>query len=278
MEDSLMAGYRFWSTCSAALLATLLIVQVGSAQEKCSCKVYSLADIGDDGKLGKWVAETIPEMIQPATWKQADAKLSYFAPSKILVVNNTPAVHAQVEEFLNSLRKATSQPKRHDGQIVPAQFLPQEATPPASGVQSGPTGYPVPTSPVGPKHLFHFIIRYEGEGIIDSNVSKFAKSLIEANKENSSGQANFSYPPMASPVASAPTTVRGSSEPLNAPVVPAKLPAPQMPPADGPTSNPIPTQPSAPLYVPVPLSTVPVPPRIPTPPPPVVTPPSSNTL
>jgi len=244
-----MAGYRFWTSCSAALLATLLIVQLGSAQEKCSCKVYSLADIGDDGKLGKWVAETIPEMIQPASWKQADAKLSYFGPSKILVVNNTPAVHAQVEEFLASLRKAMPQQKRQDGQIVPAQFVPEDAPRPINAVQSGPTGYPVPMTPVGPKHLFHFIIRYEGEGIIDSNVSKFAKSLIEANKDSMSGQSvNYAYPPMASPVASAPMTVRGTSGGI--PPLPTSS-APQMPPADGPAPNPG-LPPSAPSNFPTP--------------------------
>ena len=203
-----------------------------------SCKVYSLADIGDDGKLGKWVAETIPEMIQPASWKQADAKLSYFAPSKILVVNNTPAVHAQVEEFLGSLRKAMPQPKRQDGQIVPAQFVPEDAPRPINGVQAGPAGYPVPTPPVGPKHLFHFIIRYEGEGIIDSNVSKFAKSLIEANKENSSGQANYSYPPRRRRIPwRAAMTVRGSFDPPNSTGPATRSPAPQMPPADAPAPS-----------------------------------------
>src|SRR5207244_8912884 len=42
--------------------------------------------------------------------------------------------------------------------------------------------YAVPP-PVGrPKHLFHFIIRYEGEGIIDSNVAELYKSMNKAGE------------------------------------------------------------------------------------------------
>jgi hypothetical protein len=39
--------------------------------------------------------------------------------------------------------------------------------------------YPVPPPARQPKHLFHFIIRYEGAGIIDSNVVKFMKAQSE---------------------------------------------------------------------------------------------------
>src|SRR5437016_3804139 len=43
-----------------------------------TCKVYSLSDLGDDPKLCKWIAETIPEVIQPASWKQGEAKISFY--------------------------------------------------------------------------------------------------------------------------------------------------------------------------------------------------------
>jgi hypothetical protein len=37
--------------------------------------------------------------------------------------------------------------------------------------------YPVPAPRTQPKHLFHFIIRYEGEGVIDASVVKLFKVL-----------------------------------------------------------------------------------------------------
>jgi hypothetical protein len=42
-----------------------------------------------------------------------------------------------------------------------------------------PFTYPVPPPVAQPKHLFHFIIRYEGAGIIDSNVVRFMKAQNE---------------------------------------------------------------------------------------------------
>ena len=211
-----MARNRFWLKFSLSVVAALVVVQIGRSQEpraqvvgtlgnglvgasigsgadraatSPSCKVYSLAELGDDPKLCKWIAETIPEMIQPASWKQRDAKLSYYAPSKILVINNTPTVHAQVDDFLQNLRKTLPQKAaaRIDSQVMPAQFPLQDSSRPVGSVQTGPASYPVPMSPVGPKHLFHFIIRYEGEGIIDANVAKFAKALSEQAVSNNSG-------------------------------------------------------------------------------------------
>jgi len=51
---------------------------------------------------------------------------------------------------------------KRDPHVLPAQFAPPAER--VGPVQSGPTGYPVPYPPMTPKHLFHFIIRYEGEG------------------------------------------------------------------------------------------------------------------
>ena len=211
-----------------------------------SCKVYSLADLGDDPKLGKWVAETIPEMIQPASWKQSEAKMSFFAPSRILVINNTAAVHAQVEEFLAGLRKSMPQAKtvRHDSEVKPAQFTLQDTSRP-NVVQTGPTSYPVPMSQVGPRHLFHFIIRYEGDGIIDGNVAKFVKSLTEANKDTNVMQSSYVFPSPTGPVSTPP-----------APMMPTTSPPRQMPVADAPMIAP-------PAAIPVPPAAVPVPPTAP---------------
>jgi len=45
------------------------------------------------------------------------------APSKVLVVNNTMAVHNQIEEFLQGMKKSTAQAKmKRDPQVLPAQL------------------------------------------------------------------------------------------------------------------------------------------------------------
>jgi hypothetical protein len=252
-----MVGYRFWLQCSLSMVMALVFVQIGRSQtpratslsyyypanQPAACKVYSLAELGDDPKLCKWIAETIPEMIQPATWKQGDAKLSYYAPSKVLVINNTPTVHAQVDEFLQSLRKTIPQKAaaKIDSQVTPAQFLLQDSSRPAGSVQTGPASYPVPMSPVGPKHLFHFIIRYEGEGIIDANVAKFAKALSQAQAEASSSSYIFPQP-QPSPAANCipappppPPPAFGGTialQPASGPIAPTNVPS--MPTADAP--------------------------------------------
>lgn len=195
-----MAGHRFWVHCALAITVGVLAAQPARTQTGVppivygplqmaesylptrvqECKVYALADLGEDPTFGKWIAETIPQMIQPASWKSTDGKtkLSYYAPAKVLVINQTPAVHAQVDQFLQNLRKSLPQAKmaRRDPLVVPAQLTVQDLQPP------GPT----PTKPSTsegkkPKHLLHLVIglglRYEGEGIIDSNVVKFANAL-----------------------------------------------------------------------------------------------------
>jgi hypothetical protein len=276
-----MAGYRFWLQVSLTVVLVLATAQVGRAQIEVpsvffsgplytniptcmagpTCKIYSLSDLGDDPKLCKWVADTIPDMIQPATWKQSGVKLSYYAPSKILVVSNTPAVHAQVEEFLQNLRKSMPQQKalaRHDASVVPAQFAVPDGT---RSVQAGPSSYPVPTLSQGPKHLFHFIIRYEGEGIIDSNVVKFAKAL---QASASSGAQTYGTPPATSYVLQPPPppVIYPASNPPYSPyppVAPNGYPPsnspPMMPAADGPA-----TSSSGQPLLPPPLNDAPQPP------------------
>jgi hypothetical protein len=88
----------------------------------------------------------------------------------------------------------------------------------------------VPMSPVGPKHLFHFIIRYEGEGIIDANVAKFAKALSQEAVSNHSG---YSFPPT---VCQSPDPLQRTNGTNGFPI-----PAPSMPPADAPKSMPAPS-------------------------------------
>jgi hypothetical protein len=272
-----MAGYRFWLQSSLSVVLALAIVQSGRSQNTNTvppavfengvlqvskpvfttgsiCKVYSLRDFEDDPprlygpdevNLCQWIAETIPDMIQPESWKQHGVKLSYHAPSKILVVNHTSAVHAQVDEFLQNLKKSLPQQKvtvnrtKHDPAAAPAVFYPPIEKVPAGPVQAGPSSYPVPFPPQAPKHLFHFIIRYEGEGIIDSSVVKFTKALSNASSISTSKDvgppmvcptpvptpqylsqpAQYGYPPAST------TSQRGSTW-GNAPVMPPADPAP----------------------------------------------------
>jgi hypothetical protein len=150
-------------------------------------KTYSLADMGDDPKLGAWIAEMLPQVVQPGTWNTGDAPhrrvLSYYAPAKMLLVYHTPAVHAEIDGFLRGIKK--SLPTTQSTVKAPSLFglaQTQFVVPAAhSEPMSGLGGYPVPAQTAQPKHLFHFIIRYEGAGVIDRNVVEFTKSYAAAN-------------------------------------------------------------------------------------------------
>lgn len=152
------------------------------------CRVYALGELCDDSNMCKWISETVPQVIEPGTWGQGETGkpvLTYYALGKTIVVYHTPDTQKKVEAFLGNLKKAMPMPK--EGQPVPTGKLPgknqgvvpaQYSTP--SVIQTGdstplPANYPVPAQAKPPKHLFHFIIRYEGDGIIDSNVVDFMK-------------------------------------------------------------------------------------------------------
>jgi hypothetical protein len=250
-----MTRFRFWSQSSMSVVLALAFVHAATAQFNwadpplpsasskpvlatgATCKVYSLGELGDDPKLCKWIADTIPDMIQPTSWKQTDAKISFYAPSKILVVSNTPAVHAQVDEFLQSLKKSVTQsrPTATPG-LLPAQFAIPDTVRAGQGVQTGPGGYPVPMTPQTPKHLFHFIIRYEGEGIVDSNVVSFAKALKDMNTESKSEAPVPAQIPVAVYGGILGTSVGPSTDKIT--LTPTPKNAPVMPPADATPSTP----------------------------------------
>jgi len=149
------------------------------------CVIYSLTEMGLDAPLGKWIAETIPEMIEPNSWKKAWGDqigvVSYYAPKNILIVKQTPAIQKKVDGFLKDLKasmpkasaanSASKMPARTT--VVPADY--REPNP-------IPSSYPVAAPVKAPKHLFHFIIRYEGDGIIDDNVVKFMKAQLQGGK------------------------------------------------------------------------------------------------
>src|SRR5262249_34724792 len=141
-----MTRFRSWGL---ALLALVLLVLPGRSEEPKSLKkrpnstlsatptyrIYSLAELGDDPELGKWVAETIPAVIEPGSWdcpatSEHKPVLRHYGPKKILVVYHTPAVQASVEGFLKNLKKALPREKeravatgktlRYDPGAIPA--------------------------------------------------------------------------------------------------------------------------------------------------------------
>ena len=158
-------------------------------QNGLTCVIYGMNDVADDPNLGGWIAETLPGVIQPQSWRQAGGPgvVSYYGPGQLMVVYQTPAAHAEVEKFLANAKRARSKP------------LPMRATANSIGIESGtaqvqftapaltrtaeaPTGtkstYPIPPPLQHPKHLFHFMIRYEGDGsTVDTGVS-LAKALV----------------------------------------------------------------------------------------------------
>jgi hypothetical protein len=136
------------------------------------CTVYALKDLGDDPSLGKWIAETIPQVIKPGSW-QTDGEqrqtLCYYPQGKVLVVYHTPAVQAEVAAFLASLKKAL--PAEKETQTAQQQKVAQvgyiSSTPmkrPETLTVYPTLPYPVPPPLQAPKHLFHMILRAEGLG------------------------------------------------------------------------------------------------------------------
>lgn len=208
-----MNGIRFcWSTILVLLLTVALVepcsaqvakVKRGAAtsvagQERHAestpaldkhgqiCTVYSLAEFAHDPKLGDWIACTMPTVIQPGSWNTdgGSGVLSYFAPTKTMVVYHTPSVHTQVEAFLKSVKKsmppASAVMKRTmslDQGVAPAQFIVSDLNRAVGQAPAGKSAYPIPAPLQQPKHLFHFIIRYEGDGAVDAGVAALAKVL-----------------------------------------------------------------------------------------------------
>jgi hypothetical protein len=279
-----MARTRFlgMAVLSVALLATQRQAGLSqpsaftssSAANDLTCRVYPLSELGDDPSLGKWVAETIPDVIQPGSWNPIEPagsrrRISYHAPSKILVVYHTATVHAKVDAFLNDLKKAL--PRDHaettagarklptmDRRVIQAQYTAAVSVNPAAPATPQASGYPVATPLKQPKHLFHFIIRYEGEGLIDANVVKFAKAM---NSDSATKNAQQSYPQQSTMAAgdqSSPPnayqnaygasgpSLKPPPAPSNggpqsfAPAEPQIAPAPQPPSAAPPASAPVP--------------------------------------
>jgi hypothetical protein len=223
----------------------ILIPTVTANKSDSVCKVYSLKDMAQDPSFGDWVAQTIPQVIQPGTWNQspqANQKrvLSYYAPGKVLVVYHTPTVQTEVEAFLKNVRQAMPATGTQVSTPAPGVLQAQFATPnmvPAAMNQT-PTSYPIPATTERPKHLFHFIIRYEGEGIIDSNVVEFTKAMSggACTQDRWTGPVTGSSGPLTQPLYSAPACY---------PSVPGAPAGPNCPQTSPQPSGYIPTPPSS---------------------------------
>ena len=68
--------------------------------------IYALRDFGQGASQGKWLAETIVQVVQPQSWSSKigpTATVVYDPQGKVLVVYNTPAVQEEVRAFLNAM-------------------------------------------------------------------------------------------------------------------------------------------------------------------------------
>lgn len=194
-----------------------------------TCVIYNLAEVSKDQELSKFIADTIPEVVSPATWRQAggDCKLSYFAKGQVLVVYQTEAGHAEVAAFIKNMKIAapreTTQPVKNQP-VVPVQYAAPATLQIADPPPSPPATYPVPAPIKQPRHLFHFIIRYEGDGVIDANVAEYLKTMYrqqEVEKEAMEKIRRTTMPEVSSPSTDC-SGVPVTNPPMaNQPVVPA---------------------------------------------------------
>ena len=176
------------------VLSTEIVSRPAQAAEgDLTCQIYPLGEWSNDPNFGKWIADTIPEVIQPGSWSAQGGKsvLRYHAATGILVVYQSQTGHAQVDAFLKNLKKSMTQKQTATSYmaggmpkypvVVPAKYSPADAVKEAAASKS--TAYPVPAQAQQPKHLFHFIIRYEGEGIIDSTVAGVLRQLYGTEEQ-----------------------------------------------------------------------------------------------
>lgn len=161
-----MAGSQALRT-AIAVFAALALTNAALAQSTDAkvTKVYSLSHV-KDAKLGPWLAETAPEIIQPESWKRHGGVIRFNASSQLLVVHHVPAVQAQIETLVRGVATAAARGDSGGaGGIAQAQFSEPAPLPPAQPLP-GKNTYPIPAPLSQPKHLFHFVIRYEGDGVI----------------------------------------------------------------------------------------------------------------
>jgi hypothetical protein len=77
---------------------------------KMTWSIHSLSELGQDAEHGKWLAETITQVVQPQSWNVVNGQkptITFHPQGKALIVYNTPEVQAEVTAFLTNLKQTT---------------------------------------------------------------------------------------------------------------------------------------------------------------------------
>ncbi len=74
--------------------------------------------------------------------------------------------------------------------VTPTALTPESSTPPRTNSNQG--SYPIPAPLAQPKHLFHFVIRYEGEGLADQSMLATAMAAAGQNQDDAPKKAGKS--------------------------------------------------------------------------------------
>jgi hypothetical protein len=167
--------------------------------------VYPLWKMGYDLELSKWIAETIPEVVEPSTWQSVGGcgVARYNSANGILVVRHSKEVHAKVENFLKEVKQSmptvtagavTTGQRTQSDCVIPAAHQTPSTLGTSSASQDECPSLP-PTAKKSPKHLLHVTIRYEGEGIIDDNVLKYLKSEMDCKPSYGAPACEVPPPP-----------------------------------------------------------------------------------
>jgi hypothetical protein len=156
-----------------------------------STRVHALAEVGDDPEVGPWLAKTIPEILDPESWKAANGRsIRYFAAKRVLIVSHEPAIQKRVEELIRDLGK-TSTASAKTGPTSPIRQAQQlEPTSPSPGANATPTdrhSFELKIDaveaalPLGSVKLKNLTFRYEGAGIVGA--PKLLRPLNGTNPE-----------------------------------------------------------------------------------------------
>src|ERR1700677_4724389 len=158
------------------------------------CKIYQLRDISESEDVRSWVKATIPEMIHPGTWGNPSingiGNITYDAKSGLLAVRHVAAAHAEIDEFLKRVKSSVKEPAPVERKAV----VKQAGFTPAGVSEAAKTepGYPAPPPLQQPKHLFHFVIRFEGSGM-DATLVDLARKLAagDIDTKDDAGKTPF---------------------------------------------------------------------------------------
>lgn len=160
-----------------------------AATRDITCVVYPLSGIGHDATIAQWLAETIPSVVEPESWRTEGVTIKFFAPSRVLVVRQTSAVHTKIKTFLGEFKSAVREEKGALNLRKPPVMQAEYTEPaPQKAPQTAGAGYTVPPPQSQPKHLFHLVLRYEGDGLPETAVAGLVKELSDAGEVKGEGK------------------------------------------------------------------------------------------